>query len=59
EVNDAKEVMLFNSIGQAVHTYHLDRSEVAFKMNTADLQPGIYFVTVRAGDRFFTRKLVK
>ncbi|MCC6411656.1 MAG: glycogen-binding domain-containing protein, partial [Saprospiraceae bacterium] len=42
EVNDAKEVMLFNSIGQAVHTYHLDRSEVAFKMNTADLQPGIY-----------------
>lgn len=59
EVNDAKTVMLFNSIGQAVHTYHLDRSEVSCKMNTADLHPGIYFVTVRTGDRFFTRKLVK
>ncbi len=59
EINDAKTVMLFNGIGQAVHTWHLDRNEVSFKMNTAALQPGIYFVTVSAGDRFFTRKLVK
>jgi len=39
--------------------WNLNNGDATFKLQTIDLQSGIYFVTVRAGDRFFTRKLVK
>ncbi|HRI60290.1 MAG TPA: T9SS type A sorting domain-containing protein [Saprospiraceae bacterium] len=59
EVAQEKSITLTNGIGQQVRQWNLNSSDATFKLQTADLQSGLYFVTVRAGDRFFTRKLVK
>lgn len=59
EVPADKSVTLTNSIGQQVRQWNLNSSDATFSLQTTDLQAGIYFITVRAGDRFFTRKLVK
>ena len=59
DVSSEKHITLTNGLGQQVHQWSLNNSDVAFNLKTTDLQSGIYFVTVRAGDRFFTRKLVK
>jgi hypothetical protein len=58
EVQADKSVTLTNSIGQQVRQWNLNSSDATFRLQTTDLQSGIYFVTVRAGDRFYTRRLV-
>ncbi|MBX2889421.1 MAG: T9SS type A sorting domain-containing protein [Saprospiraceae bacterium] len=54
-----KSIMLTNTIGQVIGQWHLSGGMPQFELHTSDFQPGIYFVTVRAGERFFTRKLVR
>jgi hypothetical protein len=54
-----KNVVLSNALGQVINQWQVDGNNNQFELQTLDYQPGIYFVTVRAGERFFTRKLVK
>lgn len=54
-----KTVTVSNAIGQVLNQTELASGAATFELETGAFQPGIYFVTVRAGERFFTRKLVK
>jgi hypothetical protein len=54
-----KNISLTNAIGQVLGQWQVAGPTVRFDLPSADLQAGIYFVTVRAGERFFTRKLVR
>ncbi len=54
-----KNVSLTNALGQRVGQWNLGAGIAQFELNTEALQPGVYFVTVQSGERFFTRKLLK
>ncbi len=56
---EEKSIVVANAFGQVVRQWNLPGGAATFELETADFQAGIYFVTVRAGNRFFTRKLVK
>ncbi len=56
---DDKNVVLSNALGQPLGQWNLANTATSFDLKTADLSAGIYFVTVRVGTRFFTRRLVK
>jgi hypothetical protein len=56
---EGKTITLSNTMGQTVHQWHIPQGMASFRMETADLNAGLYFVTVREGNRYFTRKLVK
>lgn len=56
---EGKTITLSNTVGQTVHQWHIPQGMASFSMETADLKAGLYFVTVREGNRYFTRKLVK
>lgn len=58
-VSQEKQIALTNTIGQVLNQWIVAEAGNTFQIQTTDLQPGIYFVTVHAGNRFFTRKLVK
>lgn len=58
-VSEDKHIVLTNTVGQVVGQWHSLHGMAQFELNTDALQSGIYFVTVRAGERFFTRKLVR
>ncbi|GAB4489373.1 MAG: hypothetical protein OHK0019_06860 [Saprospiraceae bacterium] len=58
-VFEDKNIVLSNAIGQIVEQWHVPVGTAQFQLNTDELQSGIYFVTVRAGERFFTRKLIR
>lgn len=58
-VFEDKNITVSNAVGQVLNQWNLANGTANFELQTADFQPGIYFVTVRAGGRFFTRKLVK
>lgn len=53
-----KYITLSNSLGQVIRQWVVADGSSTFKVDTKDLQSGIYLVTVKVGDRFFTRKLV-
>jgi hypothetical protein len=48
-----------NSVGQVVHFWNTSGNDRNFRLQTADLQAGVYFVTVNMGNRYYTRKLIK
>jgi hypothetical protein len=52
-------VMITNTLGQVIHQWYVGAGNTTFMIPTADLAPGLYFVTVGQGNRFATRKLVK
>jgi hypothetical protein len=54
-----KNITMTNAVGQLVHQWNVNSNETTFKVQTTDLQSGMYFVTVKVGNRYFTRKLVK
>jgi len=58
-VFEDKNIMLSNTVGQVMGQWHLPSGTAQFELNTDEMQSGIYFVTVRAGERFFTRKLIR
>lgn len=57
DVNASKAVMITNTLGQTVHQWEVGASTETFDIKTADLTSGLYFVTVRAGNRYYTRKM--
>ncbi len=59
EMQHDKAVSLTNNFGQVVNSWIVGREQRTFTLETSVLPSGLYFVTVRTGDRFFTRKLVK
>ncbi|HZV68836.1 MAG TPA: T9SS type A sorting domain-containing protein [Saprospiraceae bacterium] len=58
-MDDEKTVTLSNALGQVIRYWHVEEGVSAQQMSTAGLQSGIYLVTVKAGNRFYTRKLMK
>ena len=54
-----KQVSITNSLGQTIDQRQVAEQATVYSLQTAGLAPGIYFITVTAGDRFYTRKLVK
>ena len=53
-----KIVTLSNSLGQVIRQWVVADGSSTFEIQTSDLQAGIYLVTVKVGNRFYTRKLV-
>ena len=54
-----KYVTLNNMLGQTIRHWHVDEGVMSQHMSTAGLSSGLYFVTVKAGNHFYTRKLTK
>jgi hypothetical protein len=54
-----KYVTLNNMLGQTIRNWHVDEGVTSQNMSTAGLPSGLYFVTVKAGNLFYTRKLTK
>lgn len=56
--NTEKYITLSNSLGQVIRQWVVADGSSTFEIQTSDLQAGIYLVTVKVGNRFYTRKLV-
>ncbi|MBL7826434.1 MAG: hypothetical protein JNJ57_07385 [Saprospiraceae bacterium] len=54
-----KEILISNAIGQVVGQWMVSKDASYFEVDTTRFESGVYLVTARIGDRFFTRKLVK
>jgi hypothetical protein len=59
DVNAAKSILVTNTLGQLVHQWEVNADAENFDLPTGDFSSGVYLVTVKAGNRFYTRKLVK
>ncbi len=59
DVHAVKNITITNALGQNAHQWTIAAASEVFDLPTADLSSGVYFVTVKAGNRFLTRKLVK
>jgi hypothetical protein len=57
--NTAKQITLTNTLGQILFQKSVASGISKYQLQTNSLQTGIYLITVRAGDRFYTRKLIK
>jgi len=53
-----KHISLSNSVGQVIRQWFVADGSSTFNLQTSDLQAGIYMITVKVGNRFYTRKLV-
>ena len=58
DLTSEKYITLTNSLGQVVRQWSVADGSSSFEVQTKDLQAGIYLVTVKVGNRFYTRKLV-
>ncbi|MDX1913221.1 MAG: T9SS type A sorting domain-containing protein [Saprospiraceae bacterium] len=56
---EEKSVVLTNALGQSLGQWQTGSASNQFVLPLETLEAGLYFVTVRAGDRFLTRKLVR
>lgn len=54
-----KQIELTNHVGQVVHRIRLESSSDQYALPIENLPSGMYFVTVRAENRIFTRAIVK
>jgi hypothetical protein len=54
-----KTIELTNTIGQVVHRIAIESSQNQYTLPMDGLPSGMYFVTVRAENKFFTRSIVK
>ena len=54
-----KNVSVTNLTGRIIDQFIVGKYQQAFILQTNSLAPGVYLITVTAGDRFYTRKLVK
>jgi Secretion system C-terminal sorting domain len=60
--NDApaeKQVSVTNAVGQVVNQYNVAAYQAQISLPTENMPSGIYFVTVRSENRYFTRRLVR
>jgi hypothetical protein len=53
------QITMTNAIGQTMHQWVAANGTYSFELPVENLTAGIYFVTVRVNNRFYTRKLVK
>ncbi|MDQ3015107.1 MAG: T9SS type A sorting domain-containing protein [Bacteroidota bacterium] len=53
-----KSITITNTLGQVVDQIRLGEFIQTYTLQTQYLTTGIYFITVRAGDKYYTRKLV-
>jgi hypothetical protein len=53
-----KHITLSNSLGQVIRQWVVADGSSTFEIQTSEPQAGIYMVTVKVGNRFYTRKLV-
>jgi len=53
-----KHILVTNTLGQVISHWNVEVGKSTFTFQTKELQSGIYFITVKAGNRFYTRKLV-
>ncbi|MEO6133307.1 MAG: T9SS type A sorting domain-containing protein, partial [Saprospiraceae bacterium] len=59
QIHTAKFVTLTNTLGETIRHWSVDEGVTSQKLSTAGLPSGLYFVTVNAGNQFYTRKLTK
>ena len=59
EFQGEKFITLSNMLGQTIRHWHVDEGVTTQQMSSAGLPSGLYFVTVKAGNSFYTRKLTK
>jgi hypothetical protein len=59
EFQGEKFITLSNTLGQTIRHWHVDEGVATQQMSSAGLPSGLYFVTVKAGNSFYTRKLTK
>ena len=55
------EITLINMLGQHIHAIHsLDvEGKLTYLINTTDLTPGVYYVSLKVGEHLMLRKVVK
>lgn len=53
-----KYITLTNSLGQVIRQWSVADGSSSVEVKTNNLQAGIYMVTVKVGNRYYTRKLV-
>lgn len=53
-----KTITMTNSLGQLIGVWAVSDDNSTFALPTNGLKQGLYFVTVKSGNRFFTRKLM-
>jgi hypothetical protein len=58
-IQGEKYITLSNTLGQTIRQWHVDEGVTSQSMSTSGLPSGLYFVTVKAGNHFYTRKLTK
>ena len=58
DISADRYITLTNSLGQVIRQWTVAGGSASFEVQTKDLQSGIYLVTVKIGNRFYTRKLV-
>jgi Secretion system C-terminal sorting domain len=59
DIATEKQVDVTNTLGQVVHTFMVQAGEAQVVLPLDQISAGIYFVTVRTENRYFTRSLVK
>ncbi len=59
QIKGEKIVTLTNTLGQSVRHWRVEDGITTQHLSTAGLPSGLYFVTVSAGDRFYTRRLMR
>ncbi len=59
EIQSTKYITLTNTLGQTIRHWNVAAGVTSHKLSTAGLSSGLYFVTVTAGNHFYTRKLTK
>lgn len=53
-----KQIIVSNNLGQAINQWNIQGDAPTFTLKTADFPAGLYFVTVKSNNRYFTRKLL-
>jgi len=59
DIPGEKYITLNNTLGKTIRHWHVDEGTSSQQMSTAGLPAGLYFVTVKTGNHFYTRKLMK
>ncbi len=58
DLSTDKIITLTNALGQFLSNWNVSDGQRTFTIQTHELKQGVYFVTVKSGNRFFTRKLM-
>jgi hypothetical protein len=59
EISSAKRIEITNTLGQVVLSREVSAGQQVYQLPISELNTGIHFVTVRAENRYFTRKFIR